>query len=388
MMVMPVMKGGGAERVASLLMNEFHRCGYHVEFILTSSKLDEVVRADLNEEIPLILLPEQLHKERKLLRMVSSVLCKPFEKVGKDVPAYFAYLSFVSQYKGEIRWLREKMKEDPELTVISFLPPSIPMVVLAAKGLPNKILFSERGNPERLMKKRYGKKFIEKYYGKIAKAVFQTEDAKNMYPENVSGKGVIIPNPIKENLPKAYEGKRNNYITTFCRISLQKNLPVLVDAFAKLHEEFAEYVLKVIGDTFNEEGEMVKRHLEQKIQEYGIEENVVFLPFSTNVHEEIIADAMYVNSSDYEGMSNAMLEAMAIGMPVVCTDCPIGGAKEIIKNEVNGMLVKIGDDNDIYKAMRRIISSEKFANELSKEAIKIREELSLEHIAKRWMELC
>ena len=366
MMVMPVMKGGGAERVASLLMNEFHRGGCEVSFVLTSCKENEVIRTDLNDEIPLILLQEHLHKNSKvvaigmkLLRVVSSVLCKPFEKTEKDVPAYFAYLSFVSQYWREIKWLRMKMQEDKELAVITFLQPSIPMVALASKGLPNKVIFSERGNPERLMKKRYGKKFVEKYYNGISKAVFQTEKARNAYPENVAKKGIVIPNPIKADLPEAYQGERNKNITTFCRISLQKNLPMMVEAFAKLQKGHPEYTLRIIGDTFNEEGEMVKKQLEKQIHELGIDKAVMFLPFTSRVHEEILADTMYVNSSDYEGMSNAMLEAMAIGMPVVCTDCPIGGAGEIIRHEVNGMLVETGNVEDLYSAMKRIIENKK-----------------------------
>lgn len=395
MMVMPVMKGGGAERVASLLMNEFHRCGYEVSFVLTSCKAEEVVRTDLDEEIPLILLQEQLNKKKgtidiwmKVLRVISSALCKPFEKAGIDVPAYFAYLSFISQYRKEITYLSQVMEKDSDLTVITFLQPSIPMVALAGKGLPNKIIFSERGNPDRLMKQRYGKNFVEKYYGEISKVVFQTNDAKKAYPANIASKGVIIPNPIKEYLPEPYVGERNKYITTFCRISLQKNLPMLVNAFALLHEEYPEYILKIIGDTFNEEGEIVKKNLEKQIKDLGIEQNVMFLPFCKNVHEEIIKDAMYVNSSDYEGMSNAMLEAMAIGMPVVCTDCPIGGAKDIIKHEVNGILVETGNREDMYCGMKRIVESQKFANELSQEAVKIRDELALIRIAKQWMELC
>ena len=394
MMVMPVMKGGGAERVASLLMNEFHRCGYEVSFVLTSCKENEVVRTDLDKDIPLILVQEQLEKKKgiidiwmKILRVISSVLCKPFEKAGIDVPAYFAYLSFISQYRKEIAYLRQIMERDSELTVITFLQPSIPMVALAGKGLSNKIIFSERGNPERLMKHRYGKKFVEKYYSEITNAVFQTENAKNAYPRNVVEKGVIIPNPIKGNLPETYLGERNKNITTFCRISLQKNLPMMVEAFYRLHKDHPEYRLRIIGDTFNEEGERVKKALVKQIQVKGIEEAVEFLPFSKNVHENILKDAMYVNSSDYEGMSNAMLEAMAIGMPVVCTDCPIGGAKAIIENNVNGFLVDVNDAEGMYIAMKEIIENSEKAKHLSINAAKLKEELSLENIAKRWMEL-
>ena len=391
MMVVPVMKGGGAERVAALLINEFHKNECQVEFVITSSSKEEVIRNELNEDIPLVLLQDKVEKNQdvkaKNLKVYSSLCCRVFEMFGRPVPSYFAYVSFVAQYGKEIQELREMMKADPGMTVITFLQPSIPMVLLAARGLPNKIIFSERGNPERLMKHRYGKKFIEKYYTRAEVAVFQTEDAKKAYPSCIQEKGIIIPNPIKDNLPESYHGKRNKNITTFCRISLQKNLPMLIEAFAKLHQGYSEYKLRIIGDTFNKEGEEVKKSLDQQIQEAGLEEVVEFRPFNMNVHEEIIRDAMYVNSSDYEGISNAMLEAMAIGMPVVCTDCPVGGARSVIEDKENGLLVGVNDVEGMYLAMKEIIEHIEFAEKLSVNASKLKEQLLLQNIAKRWMDL-
>ena len=96
---------------------------------------------------------------------------------------------------------------------------------------------------------------------------------------------------------------------------------------------------------------------------------------------------MYVSSSDYEGISNAMLEALAIGMPCVCTDCPIGGANATIRNGENGLLVPIKDKESLYKAMKEIIEDPALATKLSANATKIREELSLDQIARRWEEL-
>ena len=116
-------------------------------------------------------------------------------------------------------------------------------------------------------------------------------------------------------------------------------------------------------------------------------EYIDFLPFSAEVHNMIIRDAMYVNSSDYEGMSNAMLEAMAIGMPVICTDCPIGGANAVIRNEGNGILTEVGNAKEMGEAMKKIAGDKELADRLSQNAAKIRNEMSLATIAKKWMEL-
>lgn len=392
--VLPGMCGGGAERVAALLANEFKKNQIDVRYLLTHAKRDEVIRCDLSDEVPLILFTEQMKPESagykaksKLLQIVSSLLCKPFETIKKPVPARFAKLSITSQYSQEIKHLRGMLKAEPDLTVIAFLQPTIPITLLASRGLQNRIIVSERADPNRLMKKRYGRKFIEKYYTRADVAVFQTEDAENTYPKRIADKGVVISNPLKTGLPEPYHGERSKSITTFCRISKQKNLPVLIDAFAMLHKEHSEYQLRIIGDASNDEGIEVMDTLNKMISGYAIEDAVIFEPFNANVHEAIIKDAMYVNSSDYEGISNAMLEAMAIGMPVVCTDCPIGGAKATITDGVNGLLVLIKDAEALYIAMKRIIEDQALADKLSANAARIIEELSLSAIADRWVKL-
>ena len=393
-MLLPHMIGGGAERVAAQLTNQMYERGIDTTFILSADKREDVVRSDLKEEIPLFLLTEEMPKEsalgkiiNKLAQLCASALCKPFEAFGKPVPASFAKLSVTSQYSREIKFVRGLLQADPELAVIAFLQPTIPIALLAARGLPNRLVISERADPNRLMKKRYGRKFIEKYYTRADAVAFQTQDAKNVYPSVISEKGTVIPNPLKPGLPEPYHGERNNNITTFCRISNQKNLPVLVDAFALLYKAHPDCVLRIIGDAPNDEGVEVVRKVKEMIRDYGIESSVVFEPFMKNVHETIIKDAMYVNSSDYEGISNAMLEAMAIGMPVVCTDCPIGGARATITDVENGLLVPVGDADALYRAMKRVVEDSGLAEKMSLKASEIRDTLSLELIADKWIDL-
>lgn len=392
--VLPVMHGGGAERVAAQIANEMHTRGIKVTFVLTSDKEKQVMRTDLSEDIPLITVQDSLGKKGiisnicyRIKGLIPSLLCKPFELLKKSVPADFAKLSLYSEYYREIRKMKEITSEHKNATVVSFLQPSIPIILLAAKNLPNKVILSERGNPQRLMKKRYGRKFIEKYYQRADVIVFQTEDAMNVYPQNIAEKGVVISNPIKANLPEPYHGERNNYITTFCRISKQKNLPNLLQAFLSVHQRHPDYQLRIIGDTYNAEGELVLNDIQKFIKQNALEKNVVFEPFMKNIHEAVIKDAMYVNSSDYEGISNAMLEAMAIGMPVVCTDCPIGGSKATITDGENGLLVTIKNAEALANAMNRVIEEDGLADKLSQNASKLRKLLSLEMITNSWDKL-
>lgn len=390
LMVMPVMKGGGAERVASLLLNEFAHNGYDCEFLLTSSYKNDVINRDLNPDIPITSVYEKNNKKNlffKAAEIFSSLLCKPFEIFKLNVPAYFARLSFVSQYHNEIKKLKKKLESEHDTVVISFLQPSVPITLIAAKNLPNRVVVSERGDPKRLLKKRYGYKFIKKYYQRADAVVFQTNDAKAAYPDNISAKGTVIFNPINDKLPEPYFGEREKYITTFCRISHEKNLLLLASSFALFAEEFTDYRLKIVGDALNSAEKETMHQLKEHVSKLNIAEKTDFIPFSPEVHCLIIRDAMYVNSSDHEGMSNAMLEAMAIGMPVICTDCPIGGANAVIKNNENGILTEVGNAKEMYEAMKKIASDKDFSEKISHNAAQIRYNLSLENTAKKWMEL-
>lgn len=393
MMALPTMAGGGAEHIAALLVNEFAKNGYRTQFVLTQVPPEKVVRCDLEDRIPLTVLREQYEKSYRRkdlgmlpMRLISSLLCRCFERFGKRVPSKLAYLSFYSQYHLEIKQMHNFMRQDPTMTVIAFLQPTIPIVLLAARGLPNRVIVSERADPQRLMRKRYGWNFVNRYYSRADAVIFQTEIAQNAYPKHIAQKGTIICNPIKSDLPEPHVGARNTVISTFCRISKQKNLPLLLRAFCLFHAEYPEYTLRIIGDALNAEGILVLEELQSYLKEKKLSDYVCFEPFCTDVHTRILKDAMYVNSSDYEGISNAMLEAMAIGMPVICTDCPIGGAKQTITDGENGLLVPINDESALYQAMKRLAENPDLAKKLSEKAVSLRQELSIDKIAQKWME--
>ncbi|MBR2867774.1 MAG: glycosyltransferase [Clostridia bacterium] len=390
----PVMKGGGAEKVAALLLNEFNKNGYECELILTNSSRDEFIDRGLDSDIGVTVLREHFEKRGAfgrltitVFRLFASLICKIPEALGKKVPSAFAYLSFVAQYFDEYKALRRIIKNKPEAGIITFLQPSAPLTLLAARGLPNKVVVSERSDPFRILKKRYGFNFIRKYYQRADAVVFQTNDAKAAYPDNISDKGTVIFNPINDKLPECYQGEREKNITTFCRISHEKNLTLLAEAFALFSKEFSDYRLKIIGDAINPSEKEVLRLLKERIGSLGISDKVDFIAFTPEVHSLIIKDMMYVNSSDHEGMSNAMLEAMAIGMPVICTDCPIGGANAIIDSSENGILTEVGNADELCEAMKKIAGDGEFSKKLSQNASQIRYNLALENIARKWMEL-
>ena len=96
--------------------------------------------------------------------------------------------------------------------------------------------------------------------------------------------------------------------------------------------------------------------------------------------------ACFVISSDYEGISNSMIEALAIGIPVVATDCPVGGARMYIKDGVSGRIVPCGDKKAFAEAMQAAITDRKKAVEWGENASHIRECLKAKDVAIMWRE--
>lgn len=86
-----------------------------------------------------------------------------------------------------------------------------------------------------------------------------------------------------------------------------------------------------------------------------------FEGFRNDVHEKIADATMFVMSSDYEGLSNALLEAMAMGLPCISTDSPPGGARMVIRNGQNGLLVPVGNKEKLMEAMDSIAANAEMA---------------------------
>ena len=131
----------------------------------------------------------------------------------------------------------------------------------------------------------------------------------------------------------------------------------------------------------------MEEELKKVSRTLGIEQNVRLRGFSGRVKEEINSAAMYVLSSDYEGISNSMLEAIALGIPVIATDCPIGGSGMYIEDGVNGLLVPVGGAEPMTEAMCRIADDRKLSASISEEGRKLREKNRVEQIADRFLAL-
>lgn len=275
---------------------------------------------------------------------------------------------------------RHIRKENYELCVVMGVPLcvyAVPAIHLGAKN--TKIVVSERNDPKHFAgKKVVGK--LSRFFMKFADGfVFQTNDAKSFYSKYLGDRGVVIPNPIYNNeLPDPFHGEKSKRIVSAGRLVKQKNFDILIKAFAEIHMNYPDYTLEIYGD-----GEL-KDDLILSAQKLGIEKYVSFPGTVVDVCYRIRDASVFVLSSDFEGMPNSLIEAMAMGLPCIATDCPCGGPKMIINNNLNGLLIKTGDIKGLVISLNKILSDNNFALNIGNNAEKIRETLDSDVICNDW----
>lgn len=343
--------GGGAERVTNVLANELCTKSDYEVHILTYTKdgtkeycsNPRVIRHNLNETIV---------GGKRLLRIAE-----------------------------KIHFLRATIREIHPDCVLSLAKPETSILLsFAMLGLKIPLILSERNDPARFRNSGLISLLRNFCYRRCNGVVFQTNGAKSFFSKYIQKKSVVICNPLTSGLPDRYDGVRDKRIVNFCRLSPQKNLDLLIDAFYEVLKEFPDYTLWIYGEGPERE------RLTQKIKSMGMEKQVHLPGYSTNIHNEIRKAAAFVSSSDYEGISNSMLEAVAIGVPAICTDCPPGGARETIQNGVNGILVPIGDKVALSEAIISVLSSRDFSKTLSCNGSLLREKINVKCIAGQWLE--
>lgn len=338
--VVSALHGGGAERVLVTLANRYAEQGDEVTILMTAG--NEIVYP-LHPGVQAVSIGQPSHgspvvQGKRLLQM------------------------------------RRYFKAHRDSKIVSFSTTINLFTILASMGLPNRVVVSERNDPNRC-----GYPAIRNFIYSFGKGfVFQTEDARECFPEAIRKKSVVIPNPIRKELPEPYAGIREKKIAAAGRLEPQKNHMLLLEAFAGFHKKNPEYELHIFG-----EGRLAQE-LEAKAVELGIGGAVFFEGFRNDVLEIIRTYGMYVLSSDYEGISNSLMEAMALGLPCISTDCPIGGSAMCIENGRNGLLVPTGDKVALRGAMEAIAAKQTLAAEIGKNAVKVRATFAEEKIAEQW----
>lgn len=248
-----------------------------------------------------------------------------------------------------IRKLRGLVQSEKPDILISFMAEPNFRALIATAGEKTKNVISIRNDPDREYNTALTKFLAKTLFKKADGVVFQTEDARKWFPKQIQKKSEIIFNQVDEVFYNTtYTGVRHDIVTTG-RLTPQKNHKMLIKAFSKIADQIDDN-LYIYGD-----GEL-RGELEQLISSLNMQ-NRIFLPGRTkNVAETIKSAKLFVLSSDYEGMPNALMEAMALGLPCISTDCPCGGARAIIKNGENGILVNCNEKNALASSMLTLLN--------------------------------
>ena len=193
--------------------------------------------------------------------------------------------------------------------------------------------------------------------------IFQTERARLDYPLKVQKKSIVIPNAVSETIHKE-NLKKERVITAMGRLTYQKGFDTLIRAFSLVNKKVDNYKLSIFGD-----GEELGK-LRELVEQLNLCEKVIFNGIKKNALEEIAHSEIFVLSSRFEGMPNALLEAMSIGMACISTDCEYG-PNEIIKEGYNGFLVNVDDEKQLADKIIYLIENETERKKIGKNAKKI-----------------
>lgn len=281
-----------------------------------------------------------------------------------------------------LRNILKKLKPD---AVISFGFYSNIRTSLASIGLSHKVLISERGNAARF---KGGSRFaLQALLARTDKIVFQSHAAMNAYPPLLGKKGTVINNAIfKDDLPNASETTWDNRIVSVGRIHPDKNFPVLVEAFSLIADEFPEMILSIYGEEEPGSERPYLLELKKQVADLNLETRVAFMGQTNDVGHAIAGARLFVLSSVLEGMPNALIEAMACGLPCVSTDFLPGCAHEIITDGVDGLIAPNEDASALANKMKYLLNSDCESRRIARNATKIRMRLSKDVIFRMWEE--
>ena len=338
------LSNGGAERVASLVANHYASKGHEVLFVAAYSPNREY---HLDASVGYVYAGGNYRNKITRLLGRSRNIHREIKRFGPDMA-----ISFV---------INE--------TLYNTLVGSVPYI------------YTLRNDPGSICSSPVMKVTSNLAFGKARKVIFQTPNARDFFGPAIREKGIVIANPLTKGLPCWNGENSEKSIITACRLNAQKNLPMLIRGFAAFHQTYPDYTLKIYGN-----GELLE-DLKACAKECGVEDSVVFPGYAKDIHNIMAGAGIFALTSDYEGLSNSMLEALAIGIPTVCTDCPPGGAAMYIEDGVSGMLVPVGDTEALTKKLCLMAEDPALCRKLSENSRKIREKLDVDNVLAQWEEV-
>ena len=346
---------GGAERVTLNLLQYFRKLNYEVVLVTSRVVVDEYE------------LPDDINR----------YVTDSFKK-----NSLLGRLAFVFKRHKFLKKIWQKEKPD---YIVSFIGKMNVFALMTAKKFKIPVYVSVRSDPKEEYRSKILYFLMKHYFKQAAGIIVQTQEAKEYFGEKFAYKTTVLPNSLADNFMKErFEGKRKNEIVTVGRVDANKNHEMLIRAFYDIHEQYQDMKLRIFGDSV--QGDNTRKTLESLTEELGIAKKVIFEGRQTGIADKIYESRIFVLTSNYEGMPNALLEAMSLGLAVISTDCPCGGPREVIEDGKNGLLIPVRNKSALVDALKRILDNEELEESLGINAHKIQEELNPERVNKMWQD--
>ena len=244
---------------------------------------------------------------------------------------------------------------------IAFSPITSLAVVFSCIGFKTKSIVAERNDP--YLDKSFIANICRKMYRFADGAVFQSKGAAAYFPISLRNRSRIISNPVTCCKQIKDYSERKNVIAHISRLDIhQKRQDLLIESFKMISDSFPEYVLKIYGDGND------RALLEELSKDYNISEKVEFCGKTSNTYQVLSECKLFLFTSDFEGMPNVLLEAIATATPVVTTNYSPGGADDLITANCCGYVVKRGDANSIADCVCGLLNDEESLRLFSKNA--------------------
>lgn len=306
---------GGSERVMSLLANRFAEDGYNVEII------------NINKHVVFYPIDSRIN-----LRFVE-------DEVGTSV------------YK-KLLWLRRYIKQTRPDVVVPFMEAVYCFTLIALIGCKVPVISSERIDPR---KSPFLRNILRRIILPLTDwLVVQTQDIKKFYPRFIQKKTSIIYNPVSDQVFHLPEVEKEDVVISVGKLDDQKNHALLINAFSKVAQDFPSWKLIIYG-----EGPR-RQSLQMIIDNLQLTDRVLLPGRSNRVIEEMNKSKIFAFSSNYEGMSNAILEAVCVGLPVVTTN--VSGAEELVHD--GGYVVPIKSEEHFVQSMRSLMNDSALRKEM------------------------
>ena len=275
----------------------------------------------------------------------------------------------------KVFWFNKVARQEGGV-VIAFMVPVYIFTLVSLLFTRIPVIISERNDPEAASLFRKVARRLLLF--RAQSIVVQTNDIKNYFPKKYQDKTVVIKNPISEKFESgaALTAAKEDTIISVGRLDEQKNQRLMIEAFSEIASDYPGYSLKIYG-----EGPL-RGELHKLIDEKGLSGRVFLMGKSTEIFAHLCSSRIFVLTSDYEGFSNALTEAMCVGLPVVSTK--VSGTQETIVSGKNGLLVEKRNKPELVRALRALLDNPQFAYKLAVEAVKIKETVDFETICRQW----